>query len=419
MIGGGDSRRHLASALLGAGYGIEISFVMVPPVEKNVTRDPCRTAMEFCLFAALLIVIASAPSFSYQVHRVTPADPHASDAAKEVLNYLASLPNKNSKRVVSGQLIFYAGSADFPDWWTDIIRQTGYAPGLMHADNRCTSGCSIGAISPEVSQQLIDHWNAGGLVMISAHHSNPLTGGDSKDKNFSAAAFTHLLKPGDPINLAYLAELDLIARQLRTFQDSGVVVLYRPLLEMNGDWYWWAMGTSTEYVQLWRMEFDYLTQKKALHNLLFVWAPNSGFGRYRDYYPGDAYVDVSALDFYQRIDGMPVPKMDGYDQLTNQVARSKPFGLAEYGPLDPGQPSFSPQDYYQLIVGIKRNMPRTTFWSSHWTLWSMGLANPPTGRHLNVAKLFADPWVVHEGEFNFSDSSRASKSSTAGPSTQH
>ena len=391
-----------------------MAFVVIPSAKKSVLRTPHKIAMALPSFAILLIAIASTTILPYRIHAVTPADPNASVAAKEVLNYLASLPNRNSKRVVSGQLVFYSGRSDFPDWWTDIIQQTGYAPGLMHADNRCTNGCSIGAILPEILQKLIDHWNAGGLVMISAHHSNPLTGGSPKDKNFSADAFTHLLSPGDPINSAYLAELDVIGRQLQTLQDSGVVVLYRPLLEMNGDWYWWSMGTTTEYVQLWRMEFNYLTRQRALHNLLFVWAPNAGSGRYGDYYPGDAYVDVSALDLYQTINGVPVPKIDGYDELTTRVARSKPFGFAEYGPLDPMPTTFTQQDYYQFVSGIKRNMPKTTFWSSHWTIWSMGLANPPTGRHLNIAKLFADPWVVHEGEIIVSCSSPAPTSIPSG-----
>jgi mannan endo-1,4-beta-mannosidase len=382
---------------------------------KKSIYVPYKTAMALRSFALLLILVTAVSARSHKVHPGTPADGNASTPTRNVLNYLANLPSRNSKRVVSGQLVFYAGRSNFPNWWTDVIQQSGFAPGLMHAGNRCTSGCSIGAIPTEVLQSLINHWNAGGLVMVSVHHSNPLTGGSPKDTSFSSDGFTHLLTPGDPVYAAYLAELDVIARQLQTLQNAGVVVLFRPLLEMNGNWYWWSAGTTAQYVRLWRMEFDYLTRTKGLHNLLFVWTPNAESGHYAEYYPGDAYVDIAGLDFYHPINGLPVPKIDGYNELTTRVARSKPFGLAEFGPLGPDAAPFTPEDYYQLIAGIKRNMPRTTFWASHWEKWSMGLAYPPRDRHLNVAKLLADPWVVNEGDINFSDSSLAPAGTSPGP----
>jgi mannan endo-1,4-beta-mannosidase len=369
-----------------------------------------------CIGSLAILLVMIAPTLEAKARTIKPADPSASKTAKKVLDYLAGLPEKEDKRVISGQLVFYDSQSNFPDWWAATAQQSGHAPGLMHADNRCARRCSIGAIPPDVLQKLIDHWNAGGLVMVSAHHSNPLTGGSPKDKNFSSDGFHHLLTPGDPVNSAYLAELDLLARQLQTLADSGVVVLYRPLLEMNGDWYWWTMGTAGEYIELWRMEFDYLTRVRGLHNLLFVWAPNAESGRYADYYPGDQYVDVAALDIYQPLNGVPLPKVDGYDQLTTIIAGRKPFGLAEYGPLDPDTTTFAPQDYYQLIAGIKQNMPKTTFWASHWYIWSLGLANPPSGHHLHIPELFADPWVVHEGEINFSG--RAATSLPASVSTE-
>jgi mannan endo-1,4-beta-mannosidase len=241
--------------------------------------------------------------------------------------------------------------------------------------------------------------------MVSVFHSNPKTGRGYKDTNFSASDFTHLLTPSNPVHTAYLNELDFLAGQLQTLQNAGVVVLYRTLHEMNGNWYWWSMGTTTQYRKLWQMEFNYLTKTKGLHNLLFTWTPSAGIGNYARYYPGAAYVDITGLDLYATINGAPVPRAGGYNELTTQVAPSKPFGLTEYGPLDPTNTgSFTQQDYYQLIVGIKQNMPKTTFWSSHFTKWSMGLANPggAPSRHSNVGKLLSDPWVVNEGDINFS-----------------
>ena len=370
------------------------------------SQSPGNPFASFFFFRAV-ILLAFLTSFAFTFRaRGAAADPSASAKTQSVWEYLKNLPNGSSKRVVSGQLIFFQSSRlssqELTRNWFDIIQQTGHAPGMMHMDYLCSSGCSS-EISKYASQlqTLINHWNAGGLVQLSVHHSNPVTGGLCSDTRFSEAAFARLLTPGDPVNKAYFAEVDLIAQQLQTLQNAGVVVLYRPLFEMNGGWFWWSSGTTPQFVQLWQMEFSYLTKTRGLHNLLFVWAPFAGSGNYSSYYPGDGYVDITGLDEYEVINGTPVPKLGGYDELTAQIAPSKPFGLPEYGPLsvDGGT---TPQDYYQLIRGIKQSMPKTTFWASWNDSFTMGLAFLPRGRHLNVGRLLSDPWVVNEGDVNFS-----------------
>jgi mannan endo-1,4-beta-mannosidase len=165
---------------------------------------------------------------------------------------------------------------------------------------------------------------------------------------------------------------------------------------MNGSWLWWSGGTPEQYKAIYRLEFDYLTIGKGPHNLLFTYAPNAGNGRYADYYPGDAYVDIVGLDYYLDIQG-PIPKADGYDELTTQVAPCKPFAFVEFGPLHGGSNvPFTPRDYHQLILAIKQTMPRVTYWQSWNGIWGMGIDDYQTGQsHQNVAELLADPWVVN------------------------
>jgi mannan endo-1,4-beta-mannosidase len=168
---------------------------------------------------------------------------------------------------------------------------------------------------------------------------------------------------------------------------------------MNGNWLWWSKGTAEQYKALYRMEFDYLTKTKNLHNLLFTYSPNADSGRYGDYYPGDAFIDVVGLDYYLGVDG-PIPKADGYDELTGQVAPCKPFALIEFGPLPGGgKTPFSPRDYHELIVSIRETMPKVTYWYSWNSIWGMGIAETTKGEsHRNVAELLADPWVANLGD---------------------
>jgi beta-mannanase len=44
--------------------------------------------------------------------------------------------------------------------------------------------------------------------------------------------------------------------------------------------------------------FNYLTSTKNLHNLLWIYSPDQSRANPSRYYPGDAYVDIVALDVY-------------------------------------------------------------------------------------------------------------------------
>jgi mannan endo-1,4-beta-mannosidase len=328
-----------------------------------------------------------------------PADPQASAGAKAVLAYLASLPARSDKRVISGQKYRYA------EWDWAPIQAGGHTPGLIGVNYVCGNGSTPAGCNRQpflhdgLLQTLADHFRAGGLVQIAESIGNPATNGGVGDTAFTQADFAHLLTPGDPVQAAYLAQLDVHAAGYAFLQQQGVVVLVHALLEMNGYWFWWTKGTPDQYKALWRLEFDYLTKTKGLHNLLFTYAPNVGNGHYADYYPGDAYIDVVGLDYYLDVDG-PIPKADGYDELTSQVAPCKPFALIEFGPLHGGSTAgFSARDYHQLIVAIRETMPKVTYWFSWNQVWGMGIADTATGQsHLNVPELLADPWVVNLGD---------------------
>jgi mannan endo-1,4-beta-mannosidase len=49
---------------------------------------------------------------------------------------------------------------------------------------------------------------------------------------------------------------------------------------------------------VWQSLFNYFSNEKNLHNLLWVYAPDQGPGNHTLYYPGEDYVDIVALDVY-------------------------------------------------------------------------------------------------------------------------
>lgn len=89
--------------------------------------------------------------------------------------------------------------------------------------------------------------------------------------------------------------------------------------------------------------FNYFTNTKNLHNLLWVYSPFADRGNRSAYYPGDSYVDIVVLDAYADEPVRPMSRsptercvilstqatMPGYDEM---LAFNKPFALGEIGP---------------------------------------------------------------------------------------
>ncbi len=125
-------------------------------------------------------------------------------------------------------------------------------------------------------------------------------------------------------------DLARLATYLKLLRDAGIPVLWRPLHEASGGWFWW--GTDAEsFKKLWIMMFDYFKQE-GLNNLIWVWTSE---GSDTDWYPGPQYVDIigrdlygngaaSCVEEYQKVqdhfEGKIITLSEcGYSQYTNSV----------------------------------------------------------------------------------------------------
>ncbi|QMV42451.1 glycosyl hydrolase [Cohnella cholangitidis] len=164
----------------------------------------------------------------------------------------------------------------------------------------------------------------GGIVTLSAHMPNFVTGGSFNDTTGSVVE--HILPGGDK-NAEYNEYLDNIALFANNAKDDNgklIPILFRPFHEQNGGWFWWgAKTTSTsQYVEIFRYTVEYLRDKKGVHNFLYAFSPNGTFGgsesSYMTTYPGDDYVDVLGMDQY---DNQQTPGTAGF--LSGLVADLK------------------------------------------------------------------------------------------------
>ncbi len=111
------------------------------------------------------------------------------------------------------------------------------------------------------------------------------------------------IMPGQDLNYLYTAYLDMVADYAKAVEGDGITILFRPLHENTGSWFWWgaAFCDETAYINLYRYTVDYLKETKDVHNLLYVYGPGSEAESAADYavrYPGDAYVDMIGYDLY-------------------------------------------------------------------------------------------------------------------------
>ena len=108
-------------------------------------------------------------------------------------------------------------------------------------------------------------------------------------------------------------DLDKVAVLFQILNDKDIPVLWRPLHEASGGWFWWGASGAKPYIALWEYMYDYLTNVKELDNLIWVWN-----GQNAAWFPNPDTVDIVGYDYY------PWPR-DTQAQLQNYNSQKTTF----------------------------------------------------------------------------------------------
>lgn len=124
------------------------------------------------------------------------------------------------------------------------------------------------------------------------------------------------------------SDLEKIVPYLQQLQQANIPVLWRPLHEAAGKWFWWGNGSAASYVKLWHFMYDYF-KAKGINNLIWVWTSEKADS---DWYPGDDYVDIIGTDMYGQ-DGTAVSAAAMADRFNTLAYRypTKMISLTECG----------------------------------------------------------------------------------------
>jgi mannan endo-1,4-beta-mannosidase len=136
-----------------------------------------------------------------------------------------------------------------------------------------------------------------------------------------------LITSDSPLHQRWEKYIDTAAKYLKQLQDANIPVLWRPMHENNGNFFWWGGRPGTYGTQqLYREAFNRMVNVHHLNNLIWVWNQNGPVpgGEFYNYFPGQQYVDVVSYDNYSQLS-------DRFYHEILTIANGKPIALGEVG----------------------------------------------------------------------------------------
>jgi mannan endo-1,4-beta-mannosidase len=283
------------------------------------------------------------------------------------------------KVILSGQ---YGGASEF-NRIKNVSAKTPVIRGFDMMDYS-PSRIAFGATSTE-AEKAIDWNRERGIVTFCWHWNAPKDLINQPGKEWwrgfytEATTFDVTQAMNDPSGEAYqliIRDIDAIAIQLKKLKDANVPVLWRPLHEAEGKWFWWGAKGPEACKWLWKLVFDRLVTHHQLNNLIWVWT-STGNQDALSWYPGDEYVDMIGADIYLP-SGDHSSSFITFDNLAALYGGKKIITLSENGPIpDP-----------ESLFGQRAAWSWFATWGGNFIL--DGISNSTT--HIN--KVFNHEYVI-------------------------
>lgn len=249
-----------------------------------------------------LIISAAKAPVTEDTYKVTSdlSNPNADENTKRLYKFLCDIYGKYS---LAGQ---YAEKGRESKEFERITEKTGKSFAVLGMDmGNYSLGSTIHGTESKSVEYAYDWYNnAGGIVQLCWHWTSPdgyaIEEGDqhwwrSFYKEASLLDLDKIMNGDDEKGYQLLMDdIDNMSAQLARLRDEGVPVLWRPLHEASGGWFWWGSCKPESYKKLWTTMYDKMTNEHNLTNLIWMWN-----GQDEEWYPGDEYVDIISWDIYQ------------------------------------------------------------------------------------------------------------------------
>ncbi len=265
-----------------------------------------------------------------------PVNLNATQAAKDRLKKICDVSGKG---ILTGQHNFpNERNAD-----TEAIHTaTGKYPAIWGSDFGFTNLEDKDAVTHRdlLIEEAKRQYAAGSIIYFCWHMLRPTedepgqpgaSWGGSVQAKLTDEQWLELITSDSPLHQRWEKYMDTAAKYLTQLQDAHIPVLWRPMHENNGTFFWWG-GRSGQYgtAMLFRELYNRMTYVHKLNNLLWVWNQNGPApgGEFYGFYPGPQYADIVSYDNYSSLD-------DRYYQEILTIANGKPIGFGEVGSPPP------------------------------------------------------------------------------------
>ena len=257
-------------------------------------------------FSLLLLLIVASSIAVAQKNK--PIDREATRETRKLYKSLRKLSKKHT-------LFAHQHATEYGHGWageedrSDVKSVTGSHPAMIGVDIMGFSGRSpeqIARAKENLTKNVVDTYNRGGVTTVAWHFSNPVSGGGFYWRDSISLPAVKYIIPGGEAHEKYKEILDGVgewAHGLRGADGQLVPVIFRPFHEFDGGWFWWGKPhcTREEFISLWHFTVSYLRDSLDVHNFIYAFSPDNRFlteEEYLERYPGDEWVDMVGMDNY-------------------------------------------------------------------------------------------------------------------------
>lgn len=261
-----------------------------------------------------------------------PVNKQAGESAKELLNFMTE---NYGRYTITGQ---YASSPENKEMEL-VYQTTGKYPAIRFSALH-TSGSSFDSMFKEIDA-CTDWYRKGGIVGLMWYWESP----SKKSSVYAEESDFVLANAVTDIDIANLTQeeirglygegkiseqcyglildIDNMAGQLMSLKNKGVPVLWRPLHESAGEWFWWG-GDTESYKWLWNLMYRRFTDYFGLDNLIWVWN-----GQSESTLVDRNTFDIASLDIYMGSEKDFGSRYEQFLALQKIVGEDKLIALSE------------------------------------------------------------------------------------------
>ena len=224
-----------------------------------------------------------------------------SPEAENLLQYLKEI---EGEKTLSGTTANVNWNINEAKW---VYKHTGKWPALNFFDFIHLPFSPANWIDYSNVTEVVNWHRNGGIVGCMWHWNMPTNDGQdwtctpgtgNKETGFDVRK---IFEPESAEYKQMMNDIDKVASTLKKLNQRKIPVLWRPLHEAGGMWFWWGLDANA-CNELWRVMYDRLTNYHGLNNLIWVWTSAAAWNRpYSEgykWYPGDEYVDIVGIDIY-------------------------------------------------------------------------------------------------------------------------